>query len=78
MLRKEILREEQLIFKLKNDWKQNTPDVWEQIRSKLAAKIADELLLALDGIPSPQGRLFAEYRDAAIEQSCEQEWIRGA
>lgn len=53
-----------LIFGLKDELLRNTPDVWESIQKKIAQSIVAELLQELDGIPSPQGRLFGEIRDA--------------
>lgn len=59
------MREEQLVFALKNELTQHAPDVWDGIRQKIAGQIATALLQELDRPPSPQGRLFGEIRDTA-------------
>lgn len=62
------MTENHWIFKLKKDWEQITPDVWDEIQAKIASRIADELLRDLEGLPSPEGRLFEEIREHAKQQ----------
>jgi hypothetical protein len=59
------MKEEQIIFGLRDELTRGTPDVWQAIRQEIARTVADSLMQELDGIPSPQGRLFGEIRDAA-------------
>lgn len=60
------MEQKHLMFELKNEWTRITPDVWASIQQKIAETIAADLLRELEGIPSPQGRLFGEIRDAVI------------
>ncbi|RKN66135.1 hypothetical protein [Paenibacillus ginsengarvi] len=60
---------EYLLFGLKQELTRQTPDVWESIQARIAAQAAKRLLQQLEGVPSPEGRLFAEIRDHAISES---------
>lgn len=60
---------ELLLFGLKQELTRQTPDVWESIQARIAALVTNQLLQQLDGVPSMEGRLFAEIRDHAISES---------
>ena len=63
------MNQETIAFRLKHELLASTPDVWERIRRHIAREIAESLLRELEGLPSPQSRLFYELRDEAIHQS---------
>ncbi len=63
-----------IIFKLQDEYVQGTPDVWNRIQHQIAERVAAQLLQELDGIPSPQGRLFTEIRDSVLPNR----WKQGA
>lgn len=62
------MRQEQILFGLKDELIRNTPDVWDAIRKQLTERVAATLLQELEGIPSPEGRLFGEIRDSRIQK----------
>jgi hypothetical protein len=49
-----------IIQELNNEFEKHTPNVWPDIKAKLARQVAEQLLEDLSGLPSPQGRLFFE------------------
>ncbi len=59
----------QLPFLLKSELERQCPDNWNAIYQTLARRLADYLLQELDGLPSPEGRLFGELRDEAVNAS---------
>ena len=59
----------QLPFRLKSELESHCPDTWDAIYHTLARRLADSLLQELDGLPSPEGRLFGELRDEAVNAS---------
>jgi hypothetical protein len=64
------------ILKLKNEFFQNTPEVWESIQKKIAEEMAADLLQQLDGLPSPKGKLLIEKRDELMERLLENKICR--
>ncbi|UVI29030.1 hypothetical protein [Paenibacillus spongiae] len=59
------MRKELLMFGLKDELTRSVPDVWDDIHKRIAHHTAAALLQELDGIPSPEGRLFGEMREQA-------------
>lgn len=59
----------QLPFLLRSELERQCPDSWDAIYHTLARRLADNLLQELDGLPSPEGRLFGELRDEAVNAS---------
>ncbi len=59
----------QLPFMLRSELERQCPDTWDAIYHTLARRLADNLLQELDGLPSPEGRLFSEIRDEAVQAS---------
>jgi len=62
------MKQEQVQFGLRDELIRNTPDVWSGIHKRLAEQVASKLLLELEGIPSPEGKLFGEIRDSRIQK----------
>jgi hypothetical protein len=50
----------QIVHALKSEFEHHTPNVWPDIKAKLATQVAEQLLKELSGLPSPEGRLFFE------------------
>lgn len=57
----------EVILKLKNEFIENTPDVWSDIKKKISESIAASLIKELEGLPDPQGRMLMEIHMEAIK-----------
>lgn len=57
------------IFKLKQELTRNAPGIWDDIAADVAALVKEALLRELDSVPSPDGKLFAELKDASMKEA---------
>ncbi|MEF3303558.1 hypothetical protein [Paenibacillus sp. GYB003] len=58
-----------LTFKLKRELTRSAPDLWDGIAAGVAALVAETLLRELDAVPSADGKLFAELKDASMTEA---------
>jgi hypothetical protein len=59
----------QTALAIKNEFYYNTPDVWNSIRKKISEKVAMNLLMELEGLPSCEGRVLNELKNEMIEKT---------
>jgi hypothetical protein len=62
-------RNHQIASSIKNEFYYNTPDVWNNIRKKISEKVAINLLMELEGLPSCEGRVLNELKNEMIEKT---------
>lgn len=60
---------QETVLALRNEFINNTPDVWKSIRRRIAEEVSSRLLEDLDRLPSCEGRILSELKKEMIEET---------
>ena len=61
------MEESQIVFKIKEEFEQVTPNVWSGIEEKVKEKIKNDMLIELRKVPSPRGSFLKDRRENFLD-----------